>query len=544
MQIRSNQSQQTLRLRPLVMGLALALAPATMVAATAQNPASEKMRSADFAFRTSPILVELSAHKRALGAELSAARAAATQSQMRPAATLPVGHCDDDGSPDSLRSVVAAAIDGDVVDLSALSCSTITLASGGIGVTADNLTLRGPGRDLLTIDGNLDGTVLNHYGAGLLTVEDLTVANGDYFFSGGCVWSGSDIQFERARISDCTTSKYYTNGAGIFSEGDITLVDSELTNNSASSDSYAVYGGGAFSLQDITVSGSTVSGNEVRSDDGAHGGGLFSVGNLTITDSTISDNNVVSYQSRGGGVATAGAATVSGTTISNNSAALGGGAYFFDQDPTGPSTLINSTVSGNMARINGGGVLTSSDLTVANSTVAFNHAADYSGGLAVHQADVSLQSSILAMNTADGGISPDQDVDLSIYSGALLASANNLVTVSSVVLPPDTITADPQLLPLANNGGATPTHALAAASPAIDAGNNAAGLAFDQRGSGFDRVSGGAADIGAYELQAEPEPPAAPVSIPSASTWSLAMLAGLLGLFGWRSGRLQARLRR
>lgn len=544
MQIRSNPSLQALRLRPLVMGLALALAPATMVAASAQNPASAKARPAGFTFTHSSKLAEFSAHKRAKGAELAAARAAAAPSQMRPAATLPVGHCDDDGSPDSLRSVVASAIDGDVVDLSALSCSTITLASGGIGVTADNLTLRGPGRDQLAIDGDANDTVLNHYGNGLLTIEDLTIANGDYFFGGGCVWSGADIQFERSRISSCTTSKYYTNGAGIFSEGDITLVDSELVNNSASSDSYAVYGGGAFSLQDITVRGSTVSGNEARSDDGAAGGGLFSVGNLTISDSTIEGNSAESYHSRGGGIGTAGVATISGTTISNNSAALGGGAFFFYDYQAAPATLINSTVTGNMAGINGGGILTGTDLTVANSTVAFNHATSYSGGLAVHQADVSLQSSILAMNTAGGGLSPDPDIDLSIYSGALLASANNLVTVSSVALPADTITADPQLLPLANNGGPTLTHALAAGSPAIDAGNNAAGLAFDQRGAGFARVSGSAADIGAFELQAAPPPSAAPVSIPSASTWSLAMLAGLLGLFGWRSGRLQARLRR
>jgi hypothetical protein len=40
---------------------------------------------------------------------------------------------------------------------------------------------------------------------------------------------------------------------------------------------------------------------------------------------------------------------------------------------------------------------------------------------------------------------------------------------------------------------------LPAASPAVDAGNNAAGLAFDQRGVGFPRVKNGRADIGAFE---------------------------------------------
>ena len=61
------------------------------------------------------------------------------------------------------------------------------------------------------------------------------------------------------------------------------------------------------------------------------------------------------------------------------------------------------------------------------------------------------------------------------------------------------------LLPLADNGGRTMTHALADGSPAIDAGDNPLGLATDQRGDGFVRVFGGAADIGAFEVQ-----PAAP----------------------------------
>jgi hypothetical protein len=56
---------------------------------------------------------------------------------------------------------------------------------------------------------------------------------------------------------------------------------------------------------------------------------------------------------------------------------------------------------------------------------------------------------------------------------------------------------------LRNNGGATQTHALFKGSPAIDAGNTfATGLGiFDQRSSPFARVSGAAADIGAYEVQ-------------------------------------------
>ncbi len=60
---------------------------------------------------------------------------------------------------------------------------------------------------------------------------------------------------------------------------------------------------------------------------------------------------------------------------------------------------------------------------------------------------------------------------------------------------------DPQLGPLADNGGPTQTFALLTGSPAIDAGSNPAALTSDQRGGNFFRVSGAAADIGAFELQ-------------------------------------------
>jgi hypothetical protein len=70
-----------------------------------------------------------------------------------------------------------------------------------------------------------------------------------------------------------------------------------------------------------------------------------------------------------------------------------------------------------------------------------------------------------------------------------------------VTLPADTLHDDPLLLPLADNGGPTWTMALAVGSPAIDTGANPLDLVTDQRGDGYVRVSGAAADIGAYEMQ-------------------------------------------
>ena len=144
---------------------------------------------------------------------------------------------------------------------------------------------------------------------------------------------------------------------------------------------------------------------------------------------------------------------------------------------------------------------------------------------------ISLSNSIVAANVLEGaGGGADlffEDVEESELVDALSSHSSlvgvgdgtglvdgvdgNLVGSSSTPL-------DPQLGPLADNGGFTLTHALLEGSPAIDAGDVgliAADIAdidgdgdtsepipFDQRGAGFQRVGGTQVDIGAVELQA------------------------------------------
>ena len=68
-------------------------------------------------------------------------------------------------------------------------------------------------------------------------------------------------------------------------------------------------------------------------------------------------------------------------------------------------------------------------------------------------------------------------------------------------------TADPNLGPLADNGGPTETHALLPGSPAINTAHTQGAPAVDQRGVPRPQPRGGAADIGAFELQSDPAPP-------------------------------------
>ena len=99
------------------------------------------------------------------------------------------------------------------------------------------------------------------------------------------------------------------------------------------------------------------------------------------------------------------------------------------------------------------------------------------------------------------------------------SSGHNLDSDGSCGLsgPGDLPNTDALLGLLADNGGPTQTHALLAGSPAIDAGDNAACPATDQRGVARpqDGDGDGAAvcDIGAYELGGVP--PASPTPTPS-----------------------------
>ena len=76
------------------------------------------------------------------------------------AATITVTNNNDSG-PGSLRQAIANSSPGDTIDFdSSLSGQTITFTSGGLTINK-NLTIAGPGANLLAVDGNFFSTVLS-----------------------------------------------------------------------------------------------------------------------------------------------------------------------------------------------------------------------------------------------------------------------------------------------------------------------------------------------------------------------------------------------
>lgn len=392
---------------------------------------------------------------------------------------LVVTHCGDDGAG-SLREAYSAAIDGDEIDLGQLTCGTITLTSGALvdDASASYVRITGPsslsGRTL-TISGNHASRVFVHNGDEALVLRNLSIEAGRHLDGhGGCVYSRGGVFADTTTFFDCSVSGNEVHGGAIFSEGDVQLRTSSISGCSASGTSAASGGG-------IHAQGSVI---------------LYAAG--LQANIAIAANGPV-RTGEGGGVFAAGSALIAFSTLTGNHAVVGGGVRAYGL------SLYDSTLSGNLAELFGGGLaqVGGTPLVISNSTIAFNRSDAGEGAGAYLDGAATIDSTLIAGNTRGF---PGTASDLAGAPGSSVAGANNLVQATALVVPPDTISADPLLDPLLqDNGGLTSTHALLPDSPAIDRGGNPHGLCCDQRlrspGSDlpFEREVGAAADIGAYE---------------------------------------------
>jgi hypothetical protein len=431
-----------------------------------------------------------------------------------PAGAIPVTNCDDNG-PGSLRDAVATAVSGQTIDLTATGCSTITLTTGDLSIGQQDLILQGPGASELAIDGN-NLYSLRHYNAfgGALQVDDLTITHGRRYLlvtdnlspRGGCIYSYGTVALANAQVTDCTVGTanpdphFFTLGGGVYAKAGLVVDNSSITLSSAGTPDLYGYGGAAFTRGPATITHSNLDDNYAS---GA-GGAFMGTGGVFMSYSSILRNTAYTD---GGLYVSGGVTTISNSTIALNSATDFGGAFI--QGSSGfPAMLINSTISGNTAsHLVGGLALTRYPAKIANSTIAFNTEsnaanATYGAGLFIGT-DVEIESSIIARNTLDHSVYGAVGDDIGGFGA--VTGANNLtqVVLTGIALPADTIYADPLLLSLQYNGGLTATHALSAASLAIDAGNDLAGVDTDQRGTGFARMIGANVDIGAFELDVD-----------------------------------------
>ncbi|MBN8727485.1 MAG: hypothetical protein J0H15_07245 [Xanthomonadales bacterium] len=361
------------------------------------------------------------------------------------------------------------------------------------------------------------------------------------YAGGGGAFAGGNVTVTRSLVSGNTAradAARNVGGGGVLTRtdpdgiaGDITVLDSLIRENRVEStgtgSDFNAFGGGLDSTGTVTILRSRVTANSVSSASAdleeesiTEGGGVNAFG-LRVEDSTFSGNSVVNSGGAmdvgGGALSVRGSAVITGSTIEGNHAGMVGGGVVQRGGIPGVSHLeiANSTVSQNTAGMYGAGLVIIDGLTMRNSTVAFNAVDETSpfgiGGVLIGSNETTgayaIHSSIISNNEAGDQtwFAADLAVAFADSKPTIAGSANLIGETSGALLPADTLGADPLLLPLADNGGATRTHALGEGSPAVDAGNNAMGLPFDQRGPHHARVYGPAADIGAFEAQPPPD---------------------------------------
>lgn len=359
---------------------------------------------------------------------------------------------------------------------------TITLNGTQLPTIDEPLYVDGPGAEMLTISGNNASRILSIYipsgpGARDVTVSGLTLSAGKPSGDGGAINSvGANLTVNRVTISGSSAS----GGGGLRSSAGTTKVESStISGNSASNNGGGVLAFGGLSVRDSTISGNSASG----------GGGVYArSGAVTVEDSTISGNKANTsnaLNSGGGGLFASGArVTIQTSTISGNS---GGGVSVqgligkYGSSQQGVAIIRDSTVSGNTNF----GVLAA--FQERNPTVANTIVADNSGDLA----------------TLSGTAGETFEAAFSLIENPAGAPISDTTPGSNIT------GIDPQLSPLADNGGATKTQALPETSPAVDQGSSE--LNNDQRGMprgvnlpapGESEVFGAnCADIGAFEFQ-------------------------------------------
>jgi hypothetical protein len=418
------------------------------------------------------------------------------------AQTFTVTNLSDSGAvgDGSLRGEVKAANESlgadDVIFAPGLS-GTITFAQAGIVIT-DPIDIEGPGSGVVTIHETVPRRIFKVEPIGY---EPATIAG--LHLDGGTAPPGG----EEGGM-----------GGDIYSaEASLTLSDDLITGGTAS----ALGGGVSDRDGPLVLRNSTVSGNQAGMIAGVDAGGPGWA--WAIQNSTIAGNTATGYAGGFSGEADQ-LGTIENSTISGNRAGAAAGALL-ESFPGGHIVVRNSTVAGNVAATEAGGlevsIETNATATIEGSTIAGNRVeSGDGGGIEVFGApQLTIGDSIVAGNSATGS-GPDIDS----HQGAVSTAFSLLGGISSggfgeAVPGSDLLGVDPQLGPLADNGGPTETMALPPTSPAVNKGGGE--LTTDQRGDPRPVVYPGVAsstapgangdDIGAYELAAPPVPPALPI---------------------------------
>jgi hypothetical protein len=343
------------------------------------------------------------------------------------------------------------------------------------------------GAGTITFAPSLSGTIA-------LSTSPLPAVSGQIAIQG----PGANLITVSGGSSTAVGSIFTVNPGAIVGISGLTIADGKATEGGGIINGSLINGGGT-----LTVAGCTLSSNSAQ----GLGGGIFNGGGtLTVTNSTFSANSNPSPSPGGGGGGIynepGATLTVSYSTFSSNTSNDYGGAI----DTYGPTTVSNSTFSANQAGYAGGAIAdggSSNTVTVVNSIFSGNSAV-VGAGLLTLGAPLNASYNLFYNNldSQPGGNGLEDDC-------------------ANCTTPANSVYANPNLAPLGNYGGPTPTMLPLPSSAAICAASSSfvpSGITADQRGFPNSTTYNSTAcyDLGAvqtnYALSFTTEPPSAGTS--------------------------------
>jgi beta-glucanase (GH16 family) len=233
-----------------------------------------------------------------------------------------------DGGAGSLRQLLAGLPPGGTVSFApALAGQAITLTSGPL-VLSRNVTIDAAAAPGLTVSGN-DADRVFIVNAGVTAVlRHLTVADGFGFDLAGGILNNGNLTLERCTVRDnrvgAATNDFWKGGGGLYNGDSSSLVlrDAVVRDNTTQ----LVDGGGVYVFfnAQVTIERTTISGNVA----GNVGGGIRSLGDVTLVNSTLSGNTATAWH--GGGVFhTDGSMSLVNATVTANVSNASGPAALF-----------------------------------------------------------------------------------------------------------------------------------------------------------------------------------------------------------------------
>ncbi len=248
-----------------------------------------------------------------------------------------------------------------------------------------------------------------------------------------------------------------------------------------------------------------------------NGGILAGPGQLTIQNSVVTNTLDTGVPSAAIAVndtnGTSNVNVYNSTINANITGGAAGGIAVANPNPANPSNLLvaNTTIDTNAGLFAGGIYTTATNLTLDSDTLTANTGTGpFAATLYTANAPVTIVNSILALGQSAFGTDCNATTGTVTAANNIIGGATNTdgcgltnnVNGNQVGTPTNPL--NPDLAPLAPNGGPTQTRALLPASPAINAGNptactNAPINNHDQRGTTRNTTTRTTCDIGAYD---------------------------------------------